>query len=159
MKLLSRVVVFVKVVCAKDFDAALWTPTMLLRMQRLRYTEWRRKEDLLYSAVFYTADKRCKKTLSFCVSISSTRAHKYRWKCTRKDTHCYECSVCSFSVLVSSRWRSYARAWAPEEKLHVVFGVFSTSILVSQKSFKNVTFYTFSLSSGRSSSLTQQRFL
>ena len=32
-----------------------------------------------------------------------------------KDTYCYECSVCSFSVLVSSRCRSYARIEHPKK--------------------------------------------
>lgn len=44
-----------------------------------------------------------------------------------KDTYCYKCSVCSFSVLVSSRCRSYARI---EHSKSFVFGVFSTSISV-----------------------------
>ena len=45
---------------------------------------------------------------------------------THQDTYYYKYSVRSFSVLVSSRWRSDAHAWAPEEKL-LVFGVFSKS--------------------------------
>ena len=127
-------------------------------MQRLRYTEWSRKK-IYFTPLFFTQLTKGAKKRSRFVSLYLLRVHINIAENARKDTHCYECSVCSFSVLVSSRWRSYAHAWAPEEKLHVVFGVFSTSILVSQKSFKNVTFYTFSLSSGRSSSLTQQRFL
>jgi len=35
-----------------------------------------------------------------------------------KDTHCYECSVYSFSVLVSSRCRSYA---CIEHSIHLFF--------------------------------------
>jgi len=41
------------------------------------------------------------------------------------DTYCYKYSVCSFSVLVSSRCRSYARI---EHSKNLFFGVFSTSI-------------------------------
>ena len=41
-----------------------------------------------------------------------------------KDTYRYECSVCSFSVLVSSRWRSDAHARAPEEKLACFWCIF-----------------------------------
>ena len=46
----------------------------------------------------------------------------------RKDTYRYECSVCSFSVLVSSRWRSDARI--ERSKSCCFFGVFSSSIFL-----------------------------
>jgi hypothetical protein len=49
----------------------------------------------------------------------------------RKDTYRYKCSVCSFSVLVSSRWRSDARI--ERSKSCCFFGVFSTPSSISEK--------------------------
>jgi hypothetical protein len=144
-------------------------------------------EKKIYSAVFYTADtpsrefcrikffrkKVQKNTLVLCLYLLRLRINTA--ENAHKDTYCYKCSVCSFLVLVSSRCRSYARIEHPKS---FVFGVFSTSILLSQKSrfftppplfffsqtevlsqksFKTSP-YTFSLSSGLSSYLTQ-RFL
>ena len=100
-------------------------------------------EKKIYSAVFYTADtpsrefcrikffrkKVQKNALVLCLYLLRLRINTA--ENAHKDTYCYKCSVCSFSVLVLSRCRSYARIEHPKS---FVFGVFSTSILLSKKS-------------------------
>ena len=100
-------------------------------------------EKKIYSAVFYTADtpsrefcrikffrkKVQKNALVLCLYLLRLRINTA--ENAHKDIYCYKCSVCSFLVLVSSRCRSYARIEHPKS---FVFGVFSTSILLSQKS-------------------------
>ena len=67
--------------------------------------------------------------------------------------------VCSFSVLVSSRDGEVTRECIEHPKSFLFFGVFLTSVLVSQKSFKTSLFtHFFSLFWTLSSYLTQSAF-